>query len=105
MKTDAELTKLATDLLAGDVFTDRACRNALDIQIVFLPLGLMDAAQVEQFKANDPHMLYEYLDKALPRGVNGMPSFGSFQYLNRDEMARFVAIHTKLKAAAAEVQP
>lgn len=89
-KTDVELETLAQDLAAGKVFHSdyhgpSIEQSGLTIQSVFMTLFLMDAAHAEWLKANDIVSVYEYLDKAGPRSVNGLPCFMSCCFINRED--------------------
>ncbi len=87
-RDNKELKKIAMDLVDGKIFTDRHFRQGEAermAQLVFMPLALMDEQQVPLFMAEQPHLIYEYYDKAGPRAVNGYPIFFSMQWLRKDE--------------------
>lgn len=93
MRTEKELRQLALDILEDKVFLDRMChRPETDIPLVFMPLGLMDGDEMDKFRAHDPALIYEYLEKAGPRSINGMPIFFSFQYLDKTELDQLIPI-------------
>ena len=77
-KTDEELRQLCIDMYAGRIFSNFHCDSPRDVGMVFMPIGLggLDAE-------TEPAMIYEYLDKAGPRSINGMPGFFSCNILNR----------------------
>ncbi len=102
MKTDEELKQIAIDFKAGRIFSTQhkpLNENLKDIMYVFMPLAFMTPQQHEALAAENPVVMYEYLDQASPRGFNGMPSFFSFQHLNSDEWNKVVDYHKKLDAA------
>lgn len=96
-KSDAELEQLAQDVVAGRVFTDRHCPNLEDLRMVFLALALADKEQIQELRKLDIGMLYEYLDQAGPRSINGMPCFFSFQYLNSEDFAKFAIKYKEIR--------
>jgi hypothetical protein len=59
--TEEEIKKLAKDIYTGLVFTDR------HIQVA------------------SPGMIYEYMDKAGPMSINGMPMFCSFRFISQED--------------------
>jgi len=84
-KTDAELETLAWDIMAGKVFGTWDLRDANpgSLAMTFMIVAFMEQEHREALKANDIVHLYEYMDKAGPRSVNGMPSFMSACYLDK----------------------
>jgi hypothetical protein len=104
-KTDAELKGIAEGLAAGRIFSDRHIPpNELSGFEVFLPLTMMSPDDFEKFKKMDVGMIYEYLDNAGPRSVNGFPIFLSFKTLTKDETRKVLATWKALKEATAAVQ-
>ncbi len=106
MKTDQELKQLAKDFVHDKVFSTRhepLFSHPENASQVFMPLVFMDKKAMDAFIAKKPEMLYEYLDKAGPRSVNGMPGFTSFQWLNQEEYLKFAEYHNKYKEAEAKV--
>jgi hypothetical protein len=88
-KTDDELKQIAIDILEGRIFTDQMVReldkNGPIIGSIFMPLlwGALKDTPEEELK--DIAIIYEYLDKAAPRSVNGYPTFFSFCIMGRDD--------------------
>ena len=98
-RDDKELKQIAMDLADGKIFTDRhfSLQEAETLaQMVFMPLALMDEQQVPLFMAEQPHLIYEYYDKAGPRAINGYPMFFSMQWLRKDEAATMFGYYEKL---------
>lgn len=69
---------------AGRAFTSAHLQEH-EVTWVFLPLMLMGQENLDWLAAQEPYVLYEYVDQALPRTVNGLPQFISFRWLKRDE--------------------
>lgn len=89
-KSDEELRQLCIDIYGGLVFTDRHCNSPQDVGMVFMPIGLGGlTAEAE------PEMIYEYLDKAGPRSVNGMPMFMSANILNLADFQAWLPMYEK----------
>lgn len=101
--TDEDIKKLADDIYKGLVFTDRHIKNPDDIHRVFIPLTLMKEEQIEEFKANPPGMIYEYMEKAGPMSINGMPIFFSFRFLNQEDSKKVFDKYNKIKEAVEKV--
>lgn len=97
--TDDEIKKLAEDMYKGLIFTDRHMSNREDIQMVFMPLALMDKELIEELRKNPPGMVYEYLDKAGPMGINGMPMFLSLKMASIDDTKKIFERYFKIKEA------
>lgn len=102
VKTDEEIKQLVMDVVGGRVFCDFMIRDPSpnSIGMVFMPLILMEREDgLRLMEEDECSMVYEYLEKAGPRSVNGMPGFFSFQFLNRadhdyfaDEMTKYLEL-------------
>lgn len=82
----AFLTQLAIDIESGKVFTDRHCRDVVDVRTAFMPIMF---GALQSIEPNTLGMIYERLSEAGPRSVNGMPCFFSMKLLNTED-AEFV---------------
>lgn len=82
-KTDAELEKLAWDVIGGQVFGTWSHPDAG--RLCFMVLMFLDNEMREAMRAAKIAQVYEYIDKAGPRSINGMPSFMSMQMLDEDD--------------------
>ena len=99
-----DLKQIALDLYAGKIFCDRHCTNDNEIRMVFMPLSLMKPEQVQELADKKVAFIYEYIDKAGPRSVNGMPMFMSFRVLTEDQFNRMSKFHEAIINAVDEVQ-
>lgn len=83
----AELVQFAKDMHAGKIFTDRHLSNPNDVTMVFMVLALADKKTIEKIakRIGDKGIIYEYMDKAGPMGVNGNPVFFSCGHLTDTE--------------------
>ena len=74
-------------------------RHAEMLRMVFPVLMFMDDEGREHLQEQKPVVFFEYMNKALPRGVNGMPMFMSMAYLNEEEANIVVGYIEKLQEA------
>jgi hypothetical protein len=108
VKSDEEIKQLIMDVVGGIVFCDwmmpeeQAQRM---MSMVFMPLALMEQKDIEKLSEEECSMIYEYMEKAGPRSVNGFPGFFSMQYLNRadhdyfsDEMEKYLKLQAEFMA-------
>ena len=96
---DEEVKKLADDIYKGLVFTDRHMNNPGDMPRVFMPLALLKKEQIDEFNANPPGMVYEYMDKAGPMSINGMPMFFSFRFISQKDAKKVSKKYIQIKNA------
>lgn len=101
----APLRLLAQEMASGRIFTDRhAAEQGLDSQQVFLPFVFISGEEHEKLMqklapngaAGPFGMIYEYVNRAGPRTVNGCPVFHSFKVLSPFEAAYVIAHHDVL---------
>lgn len=97
--TEEEIKKLADDIYRGIIFTDRHIKNPDDIYRVFIPLVLLNEEQIEKFNADKHGMIYEYMDKAGPRSINGMPMFLSLRLLSQEDAKKVDEKYIQIKKA------
>jgi hypothetical protein len=100
VKAEAELRQLAVDYYDGKVFSDRHIPEHEKhlISAVFMPLALGALSEYDQETTKQISMLYEYIDQAGPRGINGMPIFGSVRILWADEAEKMLKYFEEYKA-------
>ena len=105
---DVDLKQLAQDLLAGRIFTDRHMPEGEKAHLVFMPLTFLNEEQAKQFqegvKNESIYMLYEYMDQAGPRTINGMPIFMSYRVLNKQQAEKMIEYYNKIKKAIDDVE-
>lgn len=107
-KTDDELKNIAKDLVEGKIFTDRHIQDPKDVMLVFEVLAFLTDEQNKDFqeaiKSGEIALIYEYMDKAAPRSVNGMPIFFSCRTLTKDETEKVFEIAEDIKKAVDKVK-
>lgn len=97
MKTEEELKQIAMDLVDGKIFSILQLKNPSDVDMVFMPIALGAFSELTKEQIEDIGLIYEYLDKAGPRAVNGNPCFMSFQYLSREPSMKVLELAKKYK--------
>lgn len=104
MRTDDELKTLAKDIVMGKAFLDRhlAGGNEDLFGSAFLPPVFLDDGQRAEL-IEISACIYEYMDKAVPRSINGFPMFMSFGYLTHAEWEKVVEYGKKVEEALASV--
>lgn len=80
--TEEELNQIARDLAGNRIFTSRHLSEPNLLGSVFLPLGLGALKDASEDELKNIGMVYEYLDKAGPRSINGYPMFFSCHLLS-----------------------
>lgn len=99
MRTDEELKQLAKDFLDGKVFFSGMVKEAMLLPTVFMPLLFLDEMQRLDLVESGVVDIFEYMEKAGPRGINGYPCFMSYQTINAMEQRKLKEYVGKLKAA------
>ena len=99
--TNKELKVLAIDVYEGRVFTDRHCNSPQEIRSSFMILALygLDFLKepIREEIETGGGLFYEYIDKALPMGVNGRPMFSSVMTLGTDDTKKMFGYYEKYK--------
>lgn len=98
-RTDEVLKQLAQDILDGKVFTPASLRDgerdAYTMRMIFLPLMLAEGETLERIR--EAGMIYEYMDKAGPRSINGYPVFFSMKTLSKEDMNVMIGFMEELE--------
>ena len=97
MRTDEELKQIAVDIYEGRIFTDRSISEGCDAGMVFLPVILGAFKDESEEGLKDIKLIFEYMDKAGPRSINGMPMFFSCQVLRTDDFKKMSEYFDKYK--------
>jgi hypothetical protein len=71
--------------------------------MVFMVIALSGPEVLQSFKDDKVGLVFEYLDKAGPGSVNGLPTFFSCQIASEDDAARIFAKVKALGEAEASV--
>lgn len=99
--SEEEIRELARKLHHGHLFTDRHLRSPNELTMVFMVVGFMDRDQIEKlFKDYGENlMIYEELDKAGPRSVNGLPMFMSAKFVHEDDARAALELAQRFREA------
>lgn len=90
--TDDALRAFVDDYLRERIFTSADIRNpGTALGMVFLPVAFGAFAGWPKEKLEEIGTIWEYMKKAMPRSVNGMPMFMSMRTIHRVDWARAVA--------------
>lgn len=97
-----EIKQLATDIFLNKVFTSRHIapqEAASTVGMVFIPLALGGLSNCSKSYIKDIGMMYEYLDKAGPRAINGYPIFTSVRLASLKDSEKVWALYKQMKDA------
>ena len=84
--SDEELRTFVNDFVSGQIFSSAHLQNMDSMKTVFMPLVL--GSSLDEKTVQSAGLIYEYLDAQEPMTVNGLPTFGSFRILHKDDWAR-----------------
>lgn len=98
-RTETELIALARALATNLIFTDRHCRTVEEIGIAFMPIGMGALHECAESFRNDIGLIFEYLDKAGPRSINGLPCFFSAHYVSKSDTKILMEHYTQMHNA------
>ena len=104
-KTPDELKTLAVDIFQQKVFTERHITDPSMFGNVFMVAALGGFADCPEEYTQSIGMVYEYLEKAGPRSVNGYPMFMSLQLLNKEDAQKVWDMYFKMKEAVEGIAP
>ena len=95
-RTREELWPIALGVAKGDIFTSAHLpeHDQRLLTMVFMPFGMLDDLNLKFYGAHAA-LLYESLDKAMPRAINGYPMFMSFGTIFNNEKDLFWELHAE----------
>ena len=99
--TPEEIKKLATDTFKEKVFYSTMIREIDEhlLGSIFMPVIFMDKNQIDTLQKDRVSAFYEYMDKALPRCINGYPMFPSMRTITVDDLVEVQLMVKKLTDA------
>jgi hypothetical protein len=101
---DEKIKKIAQDIVHNLIFTDHHYRNQQEqielLGMTFMPIIFGGLSDVDP---NDLGMIYEYMDKALPRSINGYPCFMSCRVMNKPDTKKVFELVVKMQKALEDV--
>lgn len=101
LKTDEELKQLAEEMYRGEIFCDRHVNRPQDVEMVFMPIALMDNRGRAALRRRKVNFVYEYMSQAGPRSINGNPTFMTCRVLTEPETKRLFHFYEKITKAVA----
>lgn len=99
--TDEQLREFVLAYADGRIFTSAHIPKSQETSLfplIFMPVALGAFSNIRKNDLKHIGVLWEFIDKALPRGINGYPMFASLRVLNRTDWDR------ARKAIAAELE-
>ena len=115
-KSDKELKEIAKDMYHNVIFSNMHIRPndshlTMSIFMTFAMIGpgmhsdgeresAIDGVLEEEFYnkwLENIGMIYEYMEKASPRGINGYPMFMSVNYLDKEDTKKVLEYYDKYK--------
>ncbi len=101
--TDQDIKKLAEDMYKGLIFTNVHVERQEDVMMVFMPLILSGEEFIDKLQKNPPGMIYEYIERAGPMAINGMPIFSSCKMVSIEDTKKVFDHYNKIVDAVARV--
>lgn len=88
--SDEKLRQFVDDFVSNRIFTSAHLRDVeVDLlPMIFMPIALGCFAKVQPDTLKNIGVVYEYLDKAGPRSINGKPVFFSLNMLHIEDWKR-----------------
>ncbi len=102
-KTDEQIKEIAQKLQAGHIYTSEHIKQGDEVGLVFMAFALSGPDHADWMQENEIAVLYQDLDKAAPRSINGMPCFFSHQLLTLAEWKRVQETAQKIQEAVDSV--
>lgn len=95
--SDEQLRQFVNDYCSGRIFTNWDIPNVDLVRMVFVPIGLGAFTGWKKEDLGQLGCVYERIDKAAPRGINGLPMFFSMRMMHTEDWARaIIAINREL---------
>lgn len=98
-KTDEQIKEIGQKLQAGQIYTSEHIHRRDDVGLAFMAFALSGPDYSDWMQANEIAVLYQDLDKAGPRSINGMPCFFSHQHLTLADWKRVQETARKIQEA------
>lgn len=95
--TESQVKEIALAIFKNDIFTDRHCPDAQAVMQSFPVLHFVKKDQLKRFK--NAGMIYEYMNRASPMGINGRPMFLTCHVLSKLDADRVWKMHDRIKAS------
>lgn len=94
--SEEDLRAFVDDYVSGRVFTSLELQGenvgmdelASRIRMVFMPIAFGALKGFDDEELGNVSIFYEHIREAMPRGVNGWPTFMSVRIMHKDDWAR-----------------
>lgn len=98
-RTPEQIKEIALQLYRGEIFTSNhsAVQSSEALAGVFMILQMGAFKDWTQQEVDEIGMLYEHMDKAMPRSMNGLPMFMSVRFLDKKDAEAVLEIYKKIK--------
>lgn len=96
-RTLEELVQIGKDLAADKIFTNLHLGEDVMLDQCFMALTFLNEEQRKELEENKVVVIFEYLNKAAPRTINGYPMFFSMQTLTEEEAKTVWEMYNKIK--------
>ena len=104
MKTEEELKQIAEDMYRDIIFSQLHIKRPEDVPTSFMALRSINQEVMDKIESGEIFFIYEYMDKAGDRCVNGMPVFMSFKYLNKDDTEKMLKYYNGIRNAVKQIE-
>ncbi len=106
---EEDVRKFVLDFLAGQIFTSAQVRGGdpTILGMVFMPVFFGTFSAYNPQSLEDIGILWEYMDRAGPRSINGYPIFTSMRVMHRLdwERAKKAIVREQERQKAIEIPP
>jgi hypothetical protein len=100
--SEEEAKKVAQELVNNLIFCSDQVHDARDVGMVFMVLNFLEKKDIDLFREREVVHFYEYLKDAMPRAVNGMPTFMNARPLTKSDYIAVREYEEKLRTAMKE---
>ena len=97
--SNERINELAVAMIESRIFYMQHIRNPHDVPSVFMGIALGGFSGAPQSYIDSIGTIYEYMEKRGPLCVNGLPTFFSFNIVNKDDWAKAVETYERMKSA------
>jgi hypothetical protein len=86
--SEDDLRKFVDGAVSGRLFTSAQVADGRLMQSVFMPIFFGVFADWTEEEVKEVGVIWEWMDQAGPRSINGMPMFMSMRLMNKEDWKR-----------------
>jgi hypothetical protein len=86
--SDDECKAVAEGIFRGEIFSSWHISRPEELGMVFMIMMFMGQTGLAKMAIHDINFIYEYMSKASPTAINGMPTFFSAHMMDRAHEAK-----------------